>query len=49
MIKKVLSRIAVLMIVAIVLGIIVAGYYKFVGVRLLAKKITHTIYKLKNS
>ena len=32
MIKKVLSRIAVLMIVAIVLGIIVAGYYKFVGV-----------------
>lgn len=32
MVKKVLSVIAVLIIVAIVLGLIIAGYYKFVGI-----------------
>lgn len=47
MIKKVLSRIAVLMIVAIVLGIIVAGYYKFVGVESTAPSQKNYAYNIK--
>ena len=47
MIKKVLSRIAVLMIVAIVLGIIVAGYYKFVGVESSAPSQKNYTYNIQ--
>ena len=47
MIKKVLSRIAVLMIVAIVLGIIVAGYYKFVGVESTAPSQKNYAYNIQ--
>lgn len=47
MIKKVLSRIAVLMIVAIVLGIIVAGYYKFVGVESTSPSQKNYAYNIK--
>lgn len=47
MIKKVLSRMAVLMIVAIVLGIIVAGYYKFVGVESSAPSQKNYTYNIQ--
>ena len=47
MIKKVLSRISVLMIVAIVLGLIVAGYYKFVGVESSAPSQKNYTYNIQ--